>query len=149
MTNNLPPRVVRRRGLSLLELTVVIATMLALISVLFIGTRAWKRGCDRAGCVLNLRNMQIATRSYQNMYNYTYGGHPYAENGTQDIAEHLYAKGYIEEKLYHQTRGTVTCSGGGNYAIPVRDIFPRAGELYMACSLSATESHAPTSHTDW
>jgi hypothetical protein len=133
----------------LLELTVAIASLLALVAILFIGSRAWKRGCDRATCVLTLRNVQVATRSYQNMYGYHFGGHPYAENGTQDIAEHLFSKGYIEEKLYHQSRGTSPCTGGGTYQCAVPDIFPPFGQLYMTCSLSATQDHVPATHEEW
>ena len=149
MTNNSSPRVVRHRGLTLLELTVVITILLALVSILFIGSRAWKRGSDRAGCVLTLRNVQFAARSYQNMYGFNYGGRPAAENGTQDIAEHLFAKGYIEEKIYRQTRGITPCQAGGTYSCPVPDIFPREGELYMECSLSGSDGHFPSTHGDW
>lgn len=149
MTSNPPPRVALHRGLSIIELTVVIAILLTLISVLFIGSRAWKRGSDRSSCVLTLRNLQVATRSYQNMYGYNFGGRPYAENGTQDIVAHLYSKGYIEMKLFQQARGMVPCASGGSYDCPVPDIFPPAGELYMTCSLSDTEEHIPSAHTDW
>ncbi len=143
------PRVACPRGLSLLELTVVIATLIALISVLFVGSRAWKRGSDRAGCVLTLRNVQMATRSYQNLYGYNFGGRPYAENGTQDIALHLYKKGYIERNLYDRARGEMACPSGGTYECPLPDVFPHQGQLYMACSLSEKEGHAPVSHSDW
>ena len=149
MTSQLPPRVARHRGLTLLELTVVIATLLALVSILFIGSRAWKRGSDRAGCILTLRNVQIATRSYQNLYGYNYGGRPYAENGTQDIAQHLFNKGYIESKLYDQARGIAKCPAGGAYACAIPDIFPQEGQLYMACSLSTSDEHFPSSHAGW
>ena len=149
MICNLPPRVARQRGLSMLELTVVIAVLLTLISILFIGTRAWLRGSDRAGCVLTLRNVQVATRSYQNMYGYNFGGRPYAENGTQDIAEHLYSKGYIEARLYRQSRGESDCPAGGTYSCSSPDIFPPEGQLYMSCSLSEAEGHLPVNHSDW
>ena len=149
MTNNPPPGVVRHRGLTMLELTVVIATLLALVSILFFGSRAWLRGSDRAGCILTIRNVQVAARSYQNIYGYNYGGRPYAENGTQDIAAHLYSKGYIEGKLYQQTRGAAKCSAGGTYTCRFPDIFPREGELYMVCSLSGSDAHVPTTHTEW
>ena len=91
--------------MTLLELTITISVLLALISIVFIGSRAWKRGSDRAICVLTLRNVQVAARSYQNLYGYNYGGRPYAENGSQDIARHLFEKGYIEKTLYDQPRG--------------------------------------------
>ncbi len=34
----------RKSGMTLLELTVVILVLLSLISILFIGARAWKKG---------------------------------------------------------------------------------------------------------
>ena len=56
-----------KSGMTLLELTVVILVLLSLISILFIGARAWKKGSDRAGCILNIRNTQQAVRGYMNM----------------------------------------------------------------------------------
>ncbi len=149
MTNNSSPRVVRHRGLTLLELTVVITIILFLISILFIGSRAWRRGSDRSTCVMTLRNMQVATRSYQNIYGYNYGGQPYAENGTQNIAEHLFSKGYIETHLHKQARSQAPCPAGGGYTCPVPDVFPEAGHLYMECSLAGPDEHVPSSHADW
>ncbi|RYD22837.1 MAG: type II secretion system protein [Verrucomicrobiaceae bacterium] len=135
--------------MSIIELTVVIAILLTLISILFIGSRAWKRGSDRSSCVLTLRNVQVATRSYQNMYGYNYGGRPYADNGTQDIASHLYSKGYIEQRLFQQAVGMASCPSGGHYEITTPDVFPAQGELFMTCSLSDAESHMPSAHADW
>ena len=149
MINNLPPKVVRLRGMTLIELTIAISVLLVLISIVFVGSRAWKRGSDRAVCVLTLRNVQVAARSYQNLYGYNYGGRPYAENGSQDIARHLFDKGYIEKNLYDQASGTKTCPSGGTYTCPTPDIFPEAGTLYMKCSLSSTEGHEPATHADW
>jgi type II secretory pathway pseudopilin PulG len=149
MKNNSSPRVVMHRGLSLLELTVVIATLLSLVSVLFIGARAWKRGSERSSCILTLRNIQMATRSYQNLYGYDYGGHPYADRGTQDIAEHLYAKGYIESTIYQQARGQKKCPSGGSYSCPLPNIFPQEGRLYAECSLAGSDEHVPKSLAGW
>ena len=56
-----------KSGMTLLELTVVILVLLSLISILFIGARAWKRGSDRAASVLQIRNCQQAVRSFSNM----------------------------------------------------------------------------------
>ncbi len=58
----------RKSGMTLLELTVVILVLLSLISILFIGARAWKKGSDRAGCILNIRNVQQAMRGHANMH---------------------------------------------------------------------------------
>lgn len=149
MINNSFPRVVWHRGLTLLELSVVITMFLFLASILFIGARAWKRGSDRATCVMTLRNVQVATRSYQNIYGYNFGGRPFVENGTQDITEHLLSRGYIETKLYRLIRGTDPCPAGCIYSCPVPDVFPDAGELYMNCALASSDQHAPARHTDW
>ena len=66
LTNTLTLK--RKAGMTLLELTVVILVLLSLISILFIGARAWKKGSDRAGCILNIRNAQQAVRGYINMH---------------------------------------------------------------------------------
>jgi type II secretory pathway pseudopilin PulG len=56
----------RKAGVTLLELTVVILVLLTLISILFVGVNAWRRGSDRAANCLNVRNTQQAMRGYQN-----------------------------------------------------------------------------------
>ncbi|HVJ45714.1 MAG TPA: hypothetical protein VM511_04965, partial [Luteolibacter sp.] len=57
----------RTAGMTLLELTVVILVLLSLISILFVGARAWKKGSDRSTNILNLRNAQQAVRGHANM----------------------------------------------------------------------------------
>jgi len=57
----------RKTGMTLLELTVVILVLLSLISILFVGARAWKKGSDRSANIMNLRNCQQAMRGHQNM----------------------------------------------------------------------------------
>ena len=135
--------------MTLLELTIVIMVLLGLISITAIGARAWRRGGDRACCVLTLRNVQIAARSYQNLYGYNYGGRPYAENGSQDIAQHMFEKGYIEKNLYDLASGAEQCPAGGTYSCPNPDIFPAPGDLYMTCSLALSLAHEPAAHADW
>ena len=56
-----------KSGMTLLELTVVILVLLSLISILFVGARAWKKGSDRSANIMNLRNSQQAMRGHQNM----------------------------------------------------------------------------------
>ena len=51
-------------GLSTIELSCIIAV---LISVLFIGIKAYKSSSDRAACVMNIHSMQNAVRSYSNL----------------------------------------------------------------------------------
>ncbi|MEO7099674.1 MAG: prepilin-type N-terminal cleavage/methylation domain-containing protein [Luteolibacter sp.] len=55
-----------KSGMTLLELTVVILVLLSLISILFVGARAWKKGSDRSANILNVRNVQQAVRGHQN-----------------------------------------------------------------------------------
>jgi prepilin-type N-terminal cleavage/methylation domain-containing protein len=69
MKLNITPRANRKSGMTLLELTVVILVLLSLISILFVGARAWKRGSDKAGCLIVIRNIQVAMRGDQNMRN--------------------------------------------------------------------------------
>ena len=47
-------------------MTVVILVLLSLITILFIGARAWKKGSDRSTNLINLRNTQQAMRGHQN-----------------------------------------------------------------------------------
>ena len=61
------------KGLTLLEVTVVILVLLTFVSILFVGARAWKRGADRAANVTNIRNAQQAARGHQNMGNLPIG----------------------------------------------------------------------------
>ena len=65
LTNTLTMK--RKAGMTLLELTVVILVLLSLISILFIGARAWKKGSDRAANILNVRNVQQAVRAHANV----------------------------------------------------------------------------------
>ena len=62
-----------KSGMTLLELTVVILVLLSLISILFIGARAWKKGSDRAANILNIRNVQQAVRAHANVRNLNIG----------------------------------------------------------------------------
>src|SRR5208283_4767443 len=57
----------RQSGTTLIELSVVIAVLLLLVGVLFIGITAWKNGANTAACVVNLSSIQKAARGYANM----------------------------------------------------------------------------------
>ena len=56
-------------GMTLIEITVVILVLLTLIAVLFIGANIYKKGADRAACILNIRNIHQAVRAEQNLTN--------------------------------------------------------------------------------
>lgn len=133
MKTNFKSRGRFRRGLTLIELTVVILVLLALITVLFIGGRAWKKGADRSGCIINIRNVQQAIRSHQNLTLMNDGA-------PIDILADLVGPGnYVES--------TPACPGGGTYAY-VSNI-PSLGTLAMTCSLQTSEQHVPATITGW
>lgn len=56
-----------KSGMTILEMTVVIVLLMALVSILFIGATSWRRGSDRSSNLLNLRNTQQAMRGHQNL----------------------------------------------------------------------------------
>lgn len=136
-------------GLTLLEMAVVIAVLLALAAITMIGARAWRRGVDRAACVITIRNVQTSVRAYQNMYGYTPGTMPYADGGTQSIADHLVAKGYIATTQHEMIKGLKLCPGGGDYVISREDVFPVIGNLYLECSLESSRKHLLTGSAEW
>jgi prepilin-type N-terminal cleavage/methylation domain-containing protein len=63
-TNN---KQARQRGTTLIELSVVIAVLLLLVGVLFIGITAWKNGANKAACLVSISSIQKAVRGYENM----------------------------------------------------------------------------------
>src|SRR5260221_10308302 len=63
----------RQRGTTLIELSVVIAVILLLVGVLFIGVQAWRDGANKAACLVNISSIQKAVRGYQNVNNLNTG----------------------------------------------------------------------------
>lgn len=118
-----------RSGMTLIEITVVILVLLSLISVIFIGAQAWKRGSDRSTCILNIRNVQIAARSYQNMYQKEQGS-------TFDSADLLGDENYLPV--------LPICPSGGNYEFA--PTYPPIGQLFLSCDYAG---HAPSKHDSW
>lgn len=121
------------QGMTLLELTVVIVVILSLISILFIGAKAWKSGADQSGCILNIRNVQNAVRAHQNLKGLDEGA---PLNMNIDIV----APGKFIEM-------DPECPGAGNYTYIT--YIPNLGELAMPCSLATSDYHVPKSYADW
>ena len=124
-----------KSGMTLIELTVVILVLLSLISILFVGARAWKRGSDRAGCIMNIRNVQQGMRSFQNM-----NGHSPGDTVGGAQGEIIGTDKFVESQP--------ACPGAGTYTIG-GDNLPAVGTLYMTCSLAPTLNHQPVSNADW
>jgi type II secretory pathway pseudopilin PulG len=113
----------RASGMTLLELTVVILVLLSLISILFIGARAWKRGSDRAGAILTIRNVQQAVRSFANM-----NGHDPGDTVAGLKGEIIGAGKFIENDPEAADAHPAT---GFTFDIGTPDDVPDVGALYM------------------
>ena len=123
-------------GMTLLELTVVILVLLSLISILFLGARAWKAGSDRAACIMQIRNVQQGVRSYANMNDIAVG------TTVGGLNAFVIGPGKFVEM-------NPACPGNGTYSFAATDVVPSVGTLYMTCSLAATASHVPSSYATW
>lgn len=124
-----------RRGMTLLELTVVILVILTLVGVLFLGANAWKRGSDRSVCVLNLQRIQQAVRGLSNLYGYSPG------STVVDLQSRVIG---VDEFLQEMPE----CPGGGDYDT-LGDQVPPLGTLYARCSLEGDLGHLPEEMQDW
>ena len=125
--------------MSLLEMTTVILVLLLLIAVLFIGARAWKRGSDRALCILYLHGVQKGIRGYSNLYGFAPGAN------VPDLKNQVIGLGRFVET-------TPACPGGGTYTYGQSygsNTIPPMGSLYMECSLANSEQHVPNITSDW
>ncbi|BCU75840.1 prepilin-type N-terminal cleavage/methylation domain-containing protein [Luteolibacter sp. LG18] len=139
-TSHRPAR--RQAGMTLLELTVVILVLLSLISILFIGARAWKKGSDRAGCILNVRNCQQAIRSYSNLNQINPGS---TIPGGASRVDVLVGPGKFMENM-------PKCPGGGTYGGQELTTIPNQGTLLMACNVGEPNpgyNHFPEHTNDW
>ncbi len=132
-----------KSGMTLLELTVVILVLLSLISILFIGARAWKKGSDRAASILQIRNVQQAVRSYSNMN----GQNPGAT--VAGLKAEIFGAGKFIEN--DPTLGTHPAGSGTTYSIAADGVIPVIGTLYMTTSGTDAADYAPKAGTygDW
>ena len=114
----------RAKGMTLLELTVVILVLLSLIAILFVGARAWKKGSDRSANILNVRNVQQAVRGHANMRALDVGG----ACTTNDIftAADGSGQGYLRTPT-----PPVTDGGTGPTAYQYLSVVPPIGTLYI------------------
>lgn len=126
----------RKSGMTLLELTVVILVLLSLISILFIGARAWKKGSDRAASILQIRNAQQAVRSYSNL-----NGHN-AGDAVEGLKDEIFGVGKFMEK--DPTTTTHPAGSTVNYVLAADGVIPEFGDLYLTCD---NEDYMPKAGT--
>ncbi len=122
----------KQAGLTLIEVTLVIAVLLGLISVLFIGVTAYKQGSNRAKCILNIATVQKAVRSYQNLYELNPGG--------ALVVGTITGTGKMIETQ-------PTCPSAGTYTFGTT--VPAAGVAYLTCSLATSDQHVPATVAGW
>jgi prepilin-type N-terminal cleavage/methylation domain-containing protein len=125
-TNN---RWARQRGTTLIELSVVIAVILLLVGVLFIGIQAWKDGANKAACLVNISSVQKAVRGYENL-NGKNPGDPLAWGNIAGAG------------LYFQNQPV--CPAGGNYTLVTA--IPAESNPALSCSITA---HNPATTPNW
>lgn len=136
-----------KSGMTLLELTVVILVLLSLISILFIGARAWKKGSDRAASILQIRNCQQAVRSWSNMNGKNVGDT--IDPGTSAAAGDIFGP-----QKFMETNPVAENSGKHPAGTPVvyeygpdsGTAVPAIGTLYVTAS---DAEYAPTDTGDW
>ena len=122
----------KQAGLTLIEVTLVIAVLLGLISVLFIGVSAYKEGSNRSKCILNISNVQKAVRSYQNLYE--------KNVGDALVQATIAGSGKLLETV-------PTCPSGGTYTW--LGTIPPLDTAYLTCSLASARDHQPRNTLGW
>ena len=126
--------------MTLIELTVVILVLLGLISVLFIGARAWKRGTDRSGAIIQIRNTQMGMRafvqiedieatSFTDLPTNLFGQNKFVANGIDRNTGNPKAVGELPD---HPVNGL-----SYDYVAGDGDIIPPLGQLYICTGGSA------------
>jgi prepilin-type N-terminal cleavage/methylation domain-containing protein len=115
-----------QRGTTLIELSVVIAVLLLLVGVLFIGMTAWKTGANKSACIVNLSSIQKAVRGYQD-FNGLATGDPLTVTAMTNAG--FWANAPV-------------CPAGGTYT-PTGTV-PAQGVAYMTCNIAG---HAPSTAT--
>ena len=123
-TNN---RWVRQRGTTLVELSVVIAVILLLVGVLFIGVSAWRNGANRSACMVNMASIQKAVRGEQNIN--------LMNPGDTLASTKLVSDGYF---------GVLPTCPIGNTAYTVTGTVPAQGTQYATCASTAPGPHTLT-----
>jgi hypothetical protein len=127
--------------MTLLELSVMILVLLSFVAILFIGVHAWKRGADRAGCIMNIRQVQLAVRSYANTEDLDEGTDTRRLSPPLNLLDELVGADRFLARL-------PVCPGTGLYTFG-GSIIPPRGNLYMTCTLARSKDHVPNSFGSW
>lgn len=116
-------------GLTLIEITVVIAVLLGLIAVLFIGVQNYREATNKSRCIMQISAVQKAVRSHQNL-------NDVATGGTLTQSD-LVGTGKL-------IAVDPVCPSGGTYTW--LGTVPAIGTAYLTCN---TTGHAPANAAGW
>jgi len=119
-------------GLTLIEVTLVVAVLLGLITIVFIGATSYKEGSNRSMCILHISQVQKAVRAYQNMYQKNFGD--------ACVQSTLAGTGRLIETA-------PICPSGGTYTW--RGTIPPLDTAYLTCSYASSHDHAPANTLGW
>ncbi len=146
-----------RKGMTLIELTVVIMVLLGLITVVFVGGKAWKRGSDRSMALIMIRNAQMGLRAYcqiEDVTTPTYPNLPEALFGQ----DRFVSNGIDRETGLAKPAGTLPnhpVSGlSFDYVAGDGDVVPPLGTLYICTGGSSgvndfTYNPQPSIYRQW
>jgi type II secretory pathway pseudopilin PulG len=128
-------------GMTLIEITVVILVLLTLIAVLFIGANIYKKGADRAACILNIRNIQQAVRADQNLNNKREGEPIYGNIMDSQVGTGGLTDQYFEEEVLcpEDTEAVGYTWASANY--------PVLSSTAVSCAIDT--NHAPNDTSGW
>jgi type II secretory pathway pseudopilin PulG len=118
----------RPAGMTLIEVSLVIALLLGLIAVIFLGIGSYRKGSDKAKCKMQLAAAQKAVRSQANFQNLNLG----ATFATTDA---FGAGKALENEPICPSGGTYTWIGS----------IPAVGVSYGTCNF--TDADAVTTHS--
>src|SRR6187402_3020301 len=112
-------RRLRPSGMTLIEISLVIALLLGLIAVVFLGIGSYRKGSDKAKCKMQLAAAQKAVRSQANFQN--------LDTGSVFATTDAFGAGKALEN-------EPTCPSGGAYTWT--GTIPNIGVAYGACDFT-------------
>ena len=133
-SQNLVARRFHAAGMTLIEISLVIALLLGLVTVVFLGVGSYRKGADRARCKLQLAAVQKAVRSHANFQNLAIGA-ALAESA-------VFGPGLAME-------AAPVCPSGGAYTWQAT--VPAVGTPYGDCNYTDADgvtTHAMSQYTD-
>jgi len=135
-TSNRIAKRFNRSGMTLIEISLVIALLLGLIAVVFMGIGSYRAGSDRAKCKMQLASIQKAVRAGANFKGLEIGG--------ALVEADVFGAGNM------MATAPVCPSDGGVYAYEAT--VPLIGEAYASCDYTdggTTHVLAASETTDW